>query len=282
MILSFVIPSILDERIYQCVNSVLDSISWRSKDCELIIVVNGPYEIFFQSLLKSFNKQVKLFFTKEKNIAKARNIGIRQARGKFIIHIDSDCVVNRHYTLNLRRHIKKQEFCLARGKINFKPNQNWFSKLNCQLRNDIYSKKLEKCFTPNLIVQRQLYEIFGLFEEKLFYGEDAEWGYRVDVNQFSLLHFSDLIVIHYDDLNPLKTLIGWIHYGIGRSFRMRKAKYFKGVMGKGKPYYKDRQGYHVLNDYESISLYLFMIVFKIMNKIGGIIGFLKWRKKSFQ
>ena len=84
--ISIVIPA------YNCesyIKKCLDSILKQSfKELEIIVVNNGSTDKTLD-ILKGYKNRIKLVDLKEANLGKARNIGIKNASGKYILFVDS-------------------------------------------------------------------------------------------------------------------------------------------------------------------------------------------------
>ena len=279
---SFIIPTINDLRIYDTIASILNSAQWDEKKYEVIIIANGCKKNFFDGLKKKYlnYKSIQIFYFPEGNIAKARNIGIKAAKGKYIIHLDSDCILDNNYIPRLKTYIQKNKFQIARGYVKFMPQNNWLSRMNCRLRRKIYDTNFQEHYTPNLIIRKYLYKKVGLFDEGVFYGEDTEWGLRFKKSNIPLMHAKNLVVIHYDDFSFKKTLLTWIRYGIGWSYRIKK----QGI-AQNKSYLETiREVYFTkkIQLTKSISFNLFAFFYIFLHNVGTTIGLIKWRRKNLE
>lgn len=270
MLFSFVIPTINDDRVIKAINSVKDSKGWSSYDCEIIVVINGckKEDMRDLSLLFASENSIKIFHFNDRNIAKARNLGIQKSLGSFIIHVDSDCLVDLDYIGNLRSIIKNSDVSLLRGRIEFIPRKSAFSKLNCEIRDFFYNGCPMKCFTPNLVVRRIIYNEIGFFDEEIFYGEDTEWGCRVDLKRFRIYHSKKLIMNHFDDAKITKILLTWFRYGVGRAFKDKKSKAIsdKGAYYNFEPCRPTTVG-------KKFSFKAFLLIYNFIHKIGFFTGF---------
>lgn len=90
MLLSIIIPAYnVDKYLEKCLQSVLNQ---ESIDYEIIIINDGSTDLTLK-IAKTFEKKysnIIVIDQKNKGIAEARNIGIKNARGKYISFIDSD------------------------------------------------------------------------------------------------------------------------------------------------------------------------------------------------
>lgn len=227
ILLSFIIATIDDLRVKNTINSIISSTGWSTHDCELIVVVNNCPKSFYTQLYNHFiserlRSNLKILYLKEGNIAKARNIGIKTASGRYIVHIDSDCELAPDYLQNLKKHLSNRNFLIIRGVVKFIPSNNLLSRANCKLKKLVYFTRRERAYTPNLIVKKELYKKIGLFDENLFHGEDNEWSQRLKDFEITPVFLNDLVISHTDHKSILKILLTYFYYGVGRTYRFKK------------------------------------------------------------
>ena len=83
----------------ECISSIQDQTY--SKNCyEIIAVDNGSTDGTCEYLKAKF-PMVQLIHSTEKGSGYARNAGIKEARGEFILSTDADCVVDKNWMLHL-------------------------------------------------------------------------------------------------------------------------------------------------------------------------------------
>jgi GT2 family glycosyltransferase len=142
--------------------------------------------------------------------ARSRNLGIREARGKYILMIDDDIwaetsLLEKHFN----KHQEESEEIGVVGAVLASPeviqtaiNERYnnhhlwcFQEMNKYPQNLPYNF----CKTANLSIPKTLVERVGLFSELfLFYGgEDTEFGYRLFKNNIRLVFASEAIGYHY-------------------------------------------------------------------------------------
>jgi len=104
---SFVIPT---WRRQEEVNELLNSLTnLKYKNFEVIISDNSP-DTSLKDLVLSFSNKLSISYIYEEGIgaSQARNIGVKQAKGEYVIFVDSDCIVPPDY-LNITDEFIKQE-----------------------------------------------------------------------------------------------------------------------------------------------------------------------------
>lgn len=73
---------------------------------EIIIILNGPKEPYFEIIHKIINKykasaNINLIYTLKKGVSNARNIGIETAQGVFLCFLDDDDFISENYLQEL-------------------------------------------------------------------------------------------------------------------------------------------------------------------------------------
>ena len=88
--ISVIIPFHNTERyLKRCIDSVLNS---TYKDIEIILINDGPTDHSPEIAMKYYKRdpRIRLFNQKRKGVSVARNLGIEQSRGEWIVFVDSD------------------------------------------------------------------------------------------------------------------------------------------------------------------------------------------------
>ena len=84
--------------IEEAVESVLDQ---TYQDFEIVIVNDGSTDEFTNNLLNNYNKpKTRVIYTKNQGLASARNNGIEEAKGEYILPLDADDKVGKEYLEN--------------------------------------------------------------------------------------------------------------------------------------------------------------------------------------
>lgn len=85
------------ESILNTVSSLLKN---THKNFEIIIVDNGSSQadrLFLQKVIKTIDSRIKVFYLKQNNVSLARNFGIKKAKGKYLMFVDADDLVEDDY-----------------------------------------------------------------------------------------------------------------------------------------------------------------------------------------
>lgn len=98
-----------------CVKSILNQ---TFEDFELFVIDDCSSDNTLKSLNKFNDKRLKIFKTKKNSgPSAARNIGIKNSRGKYIFFIDGDCTANRNWIKEGLGVFQKQNCIGVEGKI---------------------------------------------------------------------------------------------------------------------------------------------------------------------
>jgi len=181
----------VEKYLNECVNSIL---SQSFKDFELILVDDGSPDNCPDICDEYVHKdtRVKVIHKENGGLSDARNAGMKESTGKYIIFIDSDDYVTKEYFLQavydkcdnnadivLYKFIKyyEEEKRLEKCNYNFPkdlPDQKTSTVINALVMNDaFYCSAWSKCVKASLLKENKIE-----FEKGLL-GEDQEWYYHV-------------------------------------------------------------------------------------------------------
>ncbi|GFR36227.1 glycosyltransferase family 2 protein [Thermobrachium celere] len=198
MILSIIIPAYNVEKY---IKRTISSLSKQcNNECEVIIVDDGSQDNTYY-ISKNFIKEYKLSnfrLIKKENggVSSARNAGLKEARGKYVMFLDGDDFVSDDFVTTLFKSIEDYDadiICWAfdvveeDGKIYRKYFDNYDSKLQIIEGElafyNIYSKKRMWIWTGSAIYKKSLLDEYKLsFVEGCNNGEDQEFIIKSLIN----------------------------------------------------------------------------------------------------
>jgi GT2 family glycosyltransferase len=216
-----------------CVLSVQDAL--RNLDAEIIVVDNNSSDDSCAMMKQRFPK-IKLIENKENlGFPKGNNRGVAQAKGEYICILNPDTVVAEDTFEKVVAFAKRQTDLgiigckLIDGTGNFLPESKrgiptpWvaFTKIfglyklfpKSKLFNQYYAQNISENETGKveilvgafMVMQRQLYNEIGGFDENCFmYSDDIDLSYRVLQKGKSNYYFHDTTVIHYKGESTVK------------------------------------------------------------------------------
>ena len=191
--------------ISRCLDSLLCQIR---DDCEIILINDGSIDesgIICRNYSKHYS-QIQLFEKTNGGVSSARNLGIENAKGKYITFVDSDDYVNVDYISKIDEGLSIDDDFLMFGKSVYNgeniqeyplfnkhtENLEETSKLLCEsLVNQQLNSPVNKVFTKEIIEQNEL-----RFREDLFIGEDKVFviQYLMHVKSARFMEFPLYIV----------------------------------------------------------------------------------------
>lgn len=241
--LSIIIVSFNTKKItFRCLSSLRKNFFKYPQNYEVIVVDNGSKDGSVEMLKKLSNNwsQMKVFFSKKNlGFGKGNNLGLSKAKGKYILYLNSDAIVNDidfDDLINLFR-IKKDlgaltvKVILSNGKID-PASHRGFPNL---WRSFSYFIGLEKIFSKVpffnkifggyhlvhlnlgeiheievltgafLLTKKEILDKIGGFDEDYFaYGEDIEMAWQIKKLGYKILYYPLWEVLHLKSVSGLK------------------------------------------------------------------------------
>ncbi|KGG79809.1 glycosyl transferase family 2 [Caloranaerobacter azorensis H53214] len=197
-------------------------------DFEVIVVDNNSSDDSINMIKDEF-PQVILIQNKENlGFSKANNIGINKSKGKYILLLNSDTIIQRD-TLeimvdfmetnkevgaagckvvlpdgNLDKACKRSfptprnAFYNALKLDKLFPHNKRFGEYNLTYLNEDEMHEVDSLVGAFMMVRREVIEEVGLLDEKFFmYGEDIDWCYRIKKSGWKIVYYPKTKIIHY-------------------------------------------------------------------------------------
>ncbi|MCI9846269.1 glycosyltransferase family 2 protein [Flavobacterium pectinovorum] len=217
----------------QCVLSVQEALS--AIDAEIIVVDNNSDD---DSCLMMKNRfpDVTLIENKENSgFPKGNNIGVAQAKGKYICILNPDTVVAEDTFVKVLAFAEEKEnlgiigcklidgtgnflpeskrgtptpwvaFTKIFGLYKIFPNQRFFNQYYAQHLSENQTGKVDILVGAFMLMQRKLYLEVGGFDEDCFmYADDIDLSYSVLQKQRNNYYFHETSVIHYKGESTVK------------------------------------------------------------------------------
>lgn len=172
-LISIIVPVYnVENYIEECIKSIINQ---TYKNIEIIVINDGSTDRsgIICSIYADKDKRIKLINTKNNGVAKARNIGIKSATGKYITFVDSDDYVSEKYIEILYNILKKTESQISQcGAIKINSKNQVIKKLNYRKGEVKTGKEMLMDYNSmhiieNAILWNKMYEK-KLFDEILF------------------------------------------------------------------------------------------------------------------
>jgi len=188
------------------------------------IIVVGMDKFNLLSKFKA-NKKLKIINTKKPTIpSTARNIGIKKAKGDFLLFLDADCLVNPEWISQLLNNYKSNRnqivggsFCLEKS-VNFWrlcDNLSHFYAISSRQK----KKQVRDLFSANLSLPRGVIKKVGFFNEKLRIGEDRDFLMRALEAGYPLVLEPAATATHFSNKTTFASILkhsyGWGQHSIG-------------------------------------------------------------------
>ncbi len=193
---SVIIPALNAEKtISSCIASVLDQ-DYPHDKYEIIAVDNGSTDRTME-LLKGFDDRISIFCEPIIGSYNARNRGIRDADGDFLLFIDSDCHAEKDWISHMVRPFENRDIRIVSGKIRAASRKKIVQKY-CDLfcHDQAAYFRINMAATSNMAVRRNDMLSAGMFNGKLLSGGDFELCRRV-IRKSGELHYEKEAVVHH-------------------------------------------------------------------------------------
>ncbi|MBI2415383.1 MAG: glycosyltransferase [Candidatus Kerfeldbacteria bacterium] len=202
--ISIIIPVYNDRRISQCI-AALERLHWPKTDYEIIVVDNAS-EPWLKPLVTATSARYST--EPQPGSYRARNTGMRQARGEVLAFLDADCVAAPNWLQTITTALQQYDAVLG---LASGANQQKLAIVEQRLYEQIVAAftahlPLRRIDTRNFAMRRTAYEKIGGFNETLLYGGDMEYGARL--HQAGVpIGYSAAMIVQHDHPTDLPSLL---------------------------------------------------------------------------
>ena len=223
----------------QTINSVIDK--KHEFSFEIIMVDNCSKDNSYDKLKSSFKNEIEdgliKFIANDRNdgFAVANNIGIKIAKGDFILLLNSDTLVKNRaieYTLNyIKNHTDvgaigskvvltdgtldkackrsfpepKNSFYRLFGLAKLFPNNKKFNEYNLNYLDDNGVYGVDSLVGAFMLIRKVAIDQVGLLDEDFFmYGEDIDLCYKIKKAGWKIIYYGKSEIIHYKGASSKK------------------------------------------------------------------------------
>lgn len=181
---SIVIPTYNPGYIEETIDSLL---SQNIKDYEIIIVDDGSDEEYIERILK-YKEKIKFIRQENKGSTYARNRGIQEAKGEYIVSFDHDDLMFPNalqiykFVVDYFNHppfiVAKMTWFSNANELLFSPNES--EPIECIKYDCFYKKNKALTFmNSNMIIKRSLLEKVGYYPHNSFAYDDYRLVFRI-------------------------------------------------------------------------------------------------------
>lgn len=182
MFLSIIVPiyNTRPEYIDECLNSVKQI--GPDIDYEVIVINDGSNDVETLKKVDSLRSEYQIIDQVNKGLPSARNTGIRAAKGKYILPLDSDDLIHPEFNLFITQAIKCSEADLIYGNIQKFGDDNsvYISKPNFSLLELMYENQIP----VSSMYKKEVWELVSGYDES--YKTIEDWDFWIRLKQQNL------------------------------------------------------------------------------------------------
>ncbi|MGL6023617.1 MAG: glycosyltransferase family 2 protein [Cetobacterium sp.] len=204
VLISVIIPVYnIQDYIGECLKSIIES---SYKNLEILVIDDCSIDES-KSIIKKYSEidsRISVIENKEnKGVCHTRNIGLRNANGKYLIFVDGDDFISKFWIEKLVQKIQEKKCSVVIGKSkNYKDGKFYEYKIKdliCEKYLNFKTIRLNK----NGVIWNKIYDLNFLKEnsilfssETLNYGEDLEFVYRA-LSKAKGIYYSEIGEYYY-------------------------------------------------------------------------------------
>lgn len=217
MDLSIIIPSFnTKDLLDRCLSSIYSGLKDSSLTFEIIVLDNASTDGSQPLLKEKYPRVIKIFNKDNIGYGKANNIGIRKAKGKYVLLLNSDIKVQNGAVNTLFESVSAQAKIFAGGKLlneDGSPQDSCgptytlpvvalmlFGKgdsLHITRYSPVTQKKVDWVSGACLMGSKDAFLDLGLFDENIFmYMEEIDLLYRAHLKGYTTIFVPDACFIH--------------------------------------------------------------------------------------
>lgn len=285
---SVIIPTYLrSKQLIDCLN-IIKKLDYPRDKFEVIVVDDGNEPALDLEEVFEHKFNLKLIRQNNSGPAKARNKGVSQAKGQYLIFLDDDCIPSHDWLKKIEESVFNNPDYLIGGKTINALTKNYYSTASQILVDYFYSlndknPKAYRFFTSNnMIVASDKFEELKGFDTRfpLAAGEDREFCDKWLSQGYKMYYIPEIIIYHYHSLTLTKYF--WQHFNYGRGafcFHQISAKRNKtNVKVAPITFYVKLLSYPLYQ--ESFPKSLVMLLLLILSQLANVTGFFVEKLKA--
>lgn len=200
--LSIIVPAYNCENyIERCIESIINN---NLSNIEVLIINDGSTDKTLEKCkhIIELNGNIRLINQKNKGVSYSRNLGIKKAKGKYVMFVDaddyltsdfiniidllvdSDCDILK-FSYNLLNYGSKKSIVFKNRRFNSKNENFWIDFLMDSQKNMVWGQIIKKACLKDLY-----------FDEKIFYCEDFLFNFQL-YGKCKIIVYTDLIGYNY-------------------------------------------------------------------------------------
>lgn len=219
-LVSVIIPCYNAEK---SIKKTLESLENQSyKNFEVMLINDGSTDksdLVISEYLKKSKLNCRYIKQQNKGVSKARNMGIKNSKGKYITFLDSDDLYHERYIEDLLNTIENKivdtVFCSYTRDLIYKDRSK--NKIKSSIKylkhNELmkfFMYRIGPCGFFNFIYKKSIIEEFNIyFDESTKYGEDLEFSWKYLTHCNNGIFINKPLYIYIDNPNSAVNNISW-------------------------------------------------------------------------
>jgi glycosyltransferase involved in cell wall biosynthesis len=189
--------------VYNCekyLASAIESILKQNyRPIEIIVVDDGSNDNTAQ-VSSGFGDKIKYIYQENVGVSKARNTGLKAARGEIITFLDSDDLwIPNKLQIQLDYLERNPNSLVVIGKTQFFK----FDKINKQEKIQIIADSQLFLNLGSAVFKKAAFTQIGLFDETLQYSEDVDWFNRARENNIPIVMHPEVVLLYQQHQNNM-------------------------------------------------------------------------------
>ena len=195
--ISIIIPAYnVADTIEECLSALLDQTVPRQQ-YEIVVINDGSTDRT-EEIARKYD--VRLVSQSNQGRAAAKNTGIREARGEFLLFIDADCVATRNWIEAITAPLANEEIVGVAGTL-----RTWQKGIAARFTQIEYEDKYKRMGsrkyvdivdTASAAYRKQVFEENGTFDSTLRWAEDTDFSFRLAHKGYKMAFAPCAIVLH--------------------------------------------------------------------------------------
>jgi hypothetical protein len=196
----------------ECLSSIKE-LDYPKEKLEVILVDDGSKDNTAEFIKENFNHIKIIHNSRNKGVAEARNIGIKNAQGNLLAFLDNDVVVDKNWLLKLVETIEEdQKIGICASKLLFRDRpaiinstggvMNVYADawdrgvFETDIRQYDNEKRIFFACSAAMLIRKEALERIGYFDPKLYIYEDVDLGWRVNLLGYQIIYVPTAIAYH--------------------------------------------------------------------------------------
>ncbi|MDP2924040.1 MAG: glycosyltransferase family 2 protein [Candidatus Omnitrophota bacterium] len=195
-----------------CLSSI-GNLDYPKEKMEVILIDDGSQDKTYEFIKENFSNIKIIRNRRNRGVAEARNIGIKNAKGKLLAFIDNDVKVEKNWLFELVKAIEEDKrIGICASKILFKDRPDILNSTGgimniyadawdrgvFQKDTGQYDSKKRVFFgcSAAMLIRKDVLERIGDFDPVLYIYEDVDLGWRVNLAGYRIIYVPGSIAYH--------------------------------------------------------------------------------------